>query len=385
MAQVQKKFIANDSIDGSKFLLENGGTIRARNAADTSDLDILTVGSSDKTVFLSVPQVLSDAVAGDDLVRLSQVTTLAAYTGGDMITLTAKSFSVDLASTSGLQSTNPGNIAGQLQVKLEASSPTLKIDGSNQLGVKLDAAGAIVTGASGLAVAVDNSTIAISTDQLIVKAGGITNTQVSASAAIAYSKLALSNSIVNADVSTSAAIAYSKLALTGSIVNADINASAAIAYSKLALTGHIVNADVATGAAIAYSKLSLSNSIQATDMNAGASPAGWTLVSTGSGSAAVWQAPSSGITASSEQITLSGTDITNQYVDLAHTATFASVTDNSIILSVVGGPVQLPAVDYEADDGSADSVTRITFLGDLATGGASALVAGDILIVNYDY
>jgi hypothetical protein len=40
----------------------------------------------------------------------------------------------------------------------------------------------------------------------------ITNTEVSASAAIAYSKLALSNSIVNADINTSAAVAYSKLA-----------------------------------------------------------------------------------------------------------------------------------------------------------------------------
>lgn len=41
-------------------------------------------------------------------------------------------------------------------------------------------------------------------------------------------------SIVNADVSASAAIAYSKLNLTGGILNADINASAAIVPSKLA-------------------------------------------------------------------------------------------------------------------------------------------------------
>lgn len=40
--------------------------------------------------------------------------------------------------------------------------------------------------------------------------------------------------LVNANISGSAAIAYSKLNLSNSIVNADINASAAIAYSKLA-------------------------------------------------------------------------------------------------------------------------------------------------------
>ena len=40
--------------------------------------------------------------------------------------------------------------------------------------------------------------------------------------------------IVNADINSSAAIAYSKLNLSNSILNADINSSAAIAYSKLA-------------------------------------------------------------------------------------------------------------------------------------------------------
>ncbi len=51
--------------------------------------------------------------------------------------------------------------------------------------------------------------------------------------------------IVNSMINASAAIAYSKLALTGSIVNADISASAAIAYSKLNLSGSVVNADLA--------------------------------------------------------------------------------------------------------------------------------------------
>lgn len=44
-------------------------------------------------------------------------------------------------------------------------------------------------------------------------------------------------SIVNADINASAAIAYSKLALSGSIVNADISASAAIVDTKLATIG----------------------------------------------------------------------------------------------------------------------------------------------------
>jgi len=97
--------------------------------------------------------------------------------------------------------------------------------------------------------------------------GTLTNTQISASAAIAYSKLNLASSIVNGDISNSAAIAYSKLALSNSIVNADIASGANIAYSKLNLANSIVNSDVAAGAAIAYSKLNLSGSITNSDVS----------------------------------------------------------------------------------------------------------------------
>lgn len=66
--------------------------------------------------------------------------------------------------------------------------------------------------------------------------GGITNANINASAAIAYSKISLSGSIINSDVSPSAAIAYSKLNLSGGIVNADISSGAAISASKISDT-----------------------------------------------------------------------------------------------------------------------------------------------------
>ena len=55
------------------------------------------------------------------------------------------------------------------------------------------------------------------------------------------------STIVNEDVSASAAIDYSKLNLTGNIANADINASAAIDYSKLNLSNSIVSGDIVDG------------------------------------------------------------------------------------------------------------------------------------------
>lgn len=121
-----------------------------------------------------------------------------------------------------------------------------------------------------LALELDGSTLSKSATGLKVAALGITNSEVSASAAIAYSKLDLGTSIVNADISASAAIAYSKLNLATSIVNADISASAAIAYSKLNLATSIVNADISASAAIAYSKLSLSSSIVNADISGSA-------------------------------------------------------------------------------------------------------------------
>ncbi len=479
MAQIQKKFIATNAVDETKIRLSNTGFLKARNAANSADVNILQVNISDRIVFSSVPQVTADAVAGNDLVRYSQFASaleglkpkqavyaattgninlasatdpnpidgvtlpngarvllwqqtsaaqngiyvavtatdpttwvrsndfndvseipgaytvtefgtlyqgvlfvstsspavlgtdpinfalraITAISGGDMIAVAGGVVSVDLASVSGLESTIPGNAAGQLRVKLEATNPTLKIDASNQLGVKLDPAGAIVATSAGVSAAVDNSTIALVGNQIIVKTGGITNTQVSATAAIAYSKLALTNSIVNADINTAAAISYSKLALTNSIVNADI----------------------AAGAAIAYAKLNLANSVTAADQNSGVAASGTVLTANGSGAAAYLPLPAYPI-AASQQITLTGTDITNQYVDLAQPARGASASNNSVIVAVFGGPQQLKAVDYTvALTGGGAGATRITFAGDLATGGSSALIAGDVLMINYIY
>lgn len=76
-----------------------------------------------------------------------------------------------------------------------------------------------------------------------------------------------------------------------------------------------------------------------------------------------------------ENLTLNGTDITNQYKDLA----FEAVPE-SIDLKVTGaGAVE--GVDYTLSVVS--NVTRITFAGDLATGGAAALISGDILNIQY--
>lgn len=83
---------------------------------------------------------------------------------------------------------------------------------------------------------------------------------------------------------------------------------------------------------------------------------------------------------------LNSTDISNQYKDLTHVAAGINAGTNSISLSVVGGPQQEKGVDYTVSlTGGMFGNTRITFAGDLATGGAAALVSGDILMVQYAF
>lgn len=110
---------------------------------------------------------------GTDAINFEYFNPIAGLIGGDMITFASSTFSVDLATVSGLESSNPGNAAGQLRIKLEATNPTLQITGANELAVKLATGGALSSGASGISVGVDNSTIEINTNALRVKAGGI--------------------------------------------------------------------------------------------------------------------------------------------------------------------------------------------------------------------
>lgn len=128
-------------------------------------------GSQAGQVFVQYGTV---ATIGTDPINFSYFNPIAGLIGGDMITFAGSTFSVDLATVSGLESTNPGNVAGQLRIKLEASNPSLYITGSNELAVKLNGSGALASGGSGVSVQVDNSTIEINANALRVKDLGIT-------------------------------------------------------------------------------------------------------------------------------------------------------------------------------------------------------------------
>lgn len=89
------------------------------------------------------------------------------------------------------------------------------------------------------------------------------------------------------------------------------------------------------------------------------------------------------VTNNKELFVLSSTNITNQYIDLAHVA-----KTNSIDFVVQGSGSQIEGAGYDYSvsyTGGAGGNTRITFLNGLATGGGSALVASDVVVAHYQY
>lgn len=442
-SQIIKKFIANNAIDGTKLRFNNDQTARARNAANDADIDLFKLNSSDKLAFSILPQVFSDPSDGNDLVRLSYlnsaleglkpkeavkltasvnvdiateleagqsidgvvlvagdrvlligqtdetqngiyiasvsgaasrsadmnassefpgaytVTThgtdnagkayasnvdadfdlgtddatfvlfksAATLTGGDMITIAGDIISVDLATTSGLESTNPGNSNGQLKIKLEAANPSLSINGSNELAAKLDAAGAIESGANGLAVQVSaTGGLEISSNEIQIN-------------------LEATDPTLLINGSNELAVKFDDgLEQTPDGLAVALDATGALEFNGSDIRINVDSTNSTT-------KINASNEIESLKANV-------------------------------EQIALDGTDITNQYVDLS----FVARSSDCISIQPFGGPVQPRGVAYTVSlTGGAGGNTRITFAGDLATGGAAELDADDTLVISYDY
>jgi hypothetical protein len=137
---------------------------------------------------------------GTDPINFEFYNPIASLIGGDSISVSGSTINIDLAAISGLESTSAGNPAGQLRIKLEAVNPSLKFSGSNELGIKFDSAGAVLAGASGVAVQVDGSSIEISGNALRVKDAGITLAKMASNSVD-------ENKIVSTSFSASGAIA----------------------------------------------------------------------------------------------------------------------------------------------------------------------------------
>jgi len=85
--RLQKKFLKPDSVDESKIKLSNDGALRARNAADSADIELLKLDASNKLQLLVMPEVSADASSANQLVRKSQLDAEIAGAAGDITAL----------------------------------------------------------------------------------------------------------------------------------------------------------------------------------------------------------------------------------------------------------------------------------------------------------
>lgn len=338
------------------------------------------------------------ATLGTDDIDFVFFNSAGTLTGHDMITISGSEVSVDLAATSGLESTSPGNAGGELRIKLEASNPSLQIDGSNQLGAKLDAAGAITSGAGGLAVGTDATTIEISSNALRVKDAGIS-----------LAKLASDSVDENKIVSTSFNAAGAVTGGSGTKIAVQVDASTieiatnALRVKDAGVTAAKLNSDVAgdmiaggAGTALSVDLAAVSGLESSNPGNAAGQlrvkleASNPTLKIDGSNQLAVKFAD--GLTSDTDglkvrayresAITLAGGDITNQYIELS--AGVKLIPASAVL--VIDGVSQRYGIDFDIDNSGAQSRIRFDSTNlpssDLATGGAAALVATDVLHIN---
>jgi len=294
-------------------------------------------------------QTADSVTIGSDAMTWVQFNGAANIIAGDGLDKSGNTLSVDLKASGGLKidttelAVEPNDFAGtgleddgsdNLRLASQGNGiaggagSTLSADPATEVA---GSRAAVYVGADGIGIELDNSTLDHSSSTLQVKALGIDSAQLAADSVTA-AKLAADTA---GDGLTQAA---------GGELDLNLAAAGGLETSTDQLQ---VNIDASN------SSTAINGSNELTALRAG-----------------------------QEILTLSGGDITNQYVDLAETCHSAA----SITLSPVGGPDQEQAVDYTVSlAGGAGGVTRITFAGDLATGGDAALVATDKLIIKYEY
>lgn len=358
MSQITTRFIANNAVTGNQLRLNNADPLRGRNAANTTDVSILLINATDDPEFQTLPCVNSTLPIPSAAKELATIEYIANYVVGKQ---QAKNAAQVMSTTNvPLTGTAPLVIDGVTLANAPTNSPNMRVALVNQ------------TTASQNGVYDYTSTGTTYTLTRSFDFGGTpdpTNTEVTSGAyfrvenGTVYSgydvQLTTPNPIVLGTTNLTFAYYPSTISVTaGDMLLKTLNS---FSVNLAPLPGLKSTAPGLPGGklmAFTDSQLLVQNQTVRIDPISGS------------------------IVVPKHQkyvYTLTATDITNQYIDLPAVASF-----NSINFKVAGASLQFENTDYTVNyTGGVGSNTRCTFAGGLATGGVSALIAGDIIEVDY--
>lgn len=361
MSMIKGKFLEPNAVGAGKMRLENNQALRARNAADSADVDLIKLSAADVFTLLRELNAGNNKITGlADPVGSSDAVTLQ-YLQNFFAGASDPKDAVRVATTAALPACAYDNGASGVGATLTASANGAlpSIDGvglsvGNRLLVKNQVAGlqngiyeVSDLGSVGTPWVLTRTTDADGSPSNEVTQGLFTIASEGSTLAQQGFMLTTSDPIT---VGTTA-LAFTKF---GEVV---------IAGSGITKTGTTLAVDA--GAGLTFSGNSLIVAIDSSALS---------LATTKIVSGEV-----RGLRAFKQSFTLGAGDITNQYVDLSKVA-----HQGSVALIPDGGPAQKETDDFTLNyTGGASSKTRLTFAGDLATGGGAELVAGDVLEVTY--
>lgn len=339
MSQIKKKGLEDDSVDGAKLRLLNNQTIRARNQAGDGDVDLFKLNASDDLEFVQLPVHSGSPIATQSYVSNAVVT-----------------------AAEGILPKDP------VQVATDAALPAATYDNG------VSGVGATLTGSSNGAVpSHDGVTPQVGQRWLVqnqvnlFENGLYTLDQVGDG-----SNPFIFTRATDFDNSPSGEVRSGARTLVDTDTANDFNtayvlkkpADDPVVIGTTDLEFTVYNAGAA-GVSSVNGQTGVV-SLDTDDINEGASNKYFTD-----------QRARDALRSGTEELTLNGTDITNQYKDLAE-----AVINGSLEVKAFG-VVQRQGIDYTLSVVSL--VTRVTFAGDLATAGASELQSGDVLSVQYLY
>lgn len=368
MTQISSKFIQNNAVTGAKIRLGNNETLRARNAANTADVDLLKLDTGNLFTLTQLPYA-DPALAIPTLDKqFATVEYIKNYINGKGDAKDAVGYlsDVNVAGTfSAGNATTPATLTG---------AAALTVDG------KTFGAGDVTT--PRMRIALTGQTAALQNgiyELTAAAANSFTLTRAPDFDGVSDpTGMEVTQGVYFNVVLGTVYAGYEVILTTADPITVNTTALNFARYpSTLSLTG---------GDMIVKSGNDFSVDLQAAGGLESSNPgnaAGQLRVRPDQ--AALEKDKTTTTTANGvlarktvkQTFTLAAADITNQYVDLANVA-----GDQSVIFYVDGGPTQRETSDYTVNyTGGTGGKTRITFAGGLASGGVSALAAGDVIVI----